>query len=132
MKAFIDTTTFSAILDESDINHKKLRRYGENYWRDVLLTTTNYIILECVALMQNRLGIDATRVFHEDILPLVNIQWVGENEHLLGVLAFLTARRRKLSLVDCVSFVIMRNLGLKEVFCFDRDFEEEGFVCLKP
>ena len=82
--------------------------------------------------MQNRLGKNATRVFQDDILPLVSIQWVGENDHLLGVSAFLTASRRKLSLVDRVSFVIMRDLGLKDAFCFDKDFEKEGFSCLEP
>jgi predicted nucleic acid-binding protein len=46
--------------------------------------------------------------------------------------AFLTASRRKLSLVDCVSFVIMRDLGVKDVFGFDEDFQKEGFTCLEP
>jgi predicted nucleic acid-binding protein len=133
MKAFVDTSAFYAVLDKSDVNHDK----AANIWRellatDVLLITTNYVIIECFALMHHRLGKNATRVFQDDILPLTSIQWVGENDHLLGVSAFLTASRRKLSLVDCVSFVIMRELGLKEVFCFDKDFEKEGFSCLEP
>ena len=39
----------------------------------------------------------------------------------------LTAARRRLSLVDCVSFDVMRRLGLNRVFCFDQHFEEQGF-----
>lgn len=133
MKAFVDTSAFYAVLDKSDVNHNKAAKIWRGLLaRDVLLITTNYVIVECFALMQNRLGKNATRVFQDDILPLVSIQWVGENDHLLGVSAFLTASRRKLSLVDCVSFVIMRDLGLKDVFCFDKDFEKEGFSCLEP
>jgi len=133
MKPFVDTSAFYAILDKSDVNHNK----AAEIWRGLLaedaqLITTNYVIVECFALMQNRLGKNATRVFQDDILPLVSIQWVDENDHSLGVSAFLTAGRRKLSLVDCVSFVMMRNLGLKDVFCFDEDFEKEGFSCLEP
>lgn len=133
MRAFVDTSAFYAVLDRSDANHNK----AAEIWRgllakDALLITTNYIVVECFALMQNRLGRNATRVFQDDVLPLMSIHWVGENDHLLGVSAFLTASRRKLSLVDCVSFVIMRNLGLEDVFCFDEDFEREGFNCLEP
>jgi predicted nucleic acid-binding protein len=132
MKAFVDTSAFYAVLDKSDVNHDKAAEILRGLLaREALLITTNYVIVECFALMQNRLGKKATRVFQDDILPLVSIQWVGENDHLLGVSAFLTASRRKLSLVDCVSFVIMRDLGLKDVFCFDKDFEKEGFTCFE-
>ncbi len=35
--------------------------------------------------------------------------------------------KRNLSLVDCVSFVVMRRLGIKEFLGFDDDFIREGF-----
>ncbi len=133
MKAFIDTSAFYAVLDKSDVNHNRAAKiWRELLERDAVLMTSNYVIVECFALMQKRLGKYAARVFQDQILPLVSIQWVGENDHLRGVSAFLTASRRKLSLVDCVSFVMMRDLGLKDVFCFDKDFEKEGFSCLEP
>jgi predicted nucleic acid-binding protein len=31
-----------------------------------------------------------------------------------------------LSLTDCVSFAVIRRLGLRKVFCFDRHFQEQG------
>jgi predicted nucleic acid-binding protein len=133
MKAFVDTSAFYGVLDKSDANHNKAAEiWRELLARDALLITTNYVIIECFALMQNRLGKNATRMFQDHILPVLSIQWVNESDHLRGVSAFLTASRRKLSLVDCVSFVIMRDLGLKDVFCFDKDFEKEGFTCLEP
>jgi predicted nucleic acid-binding protein len=55
---------------------------------------------------------------------------VGEAEHRAGVTALLTAGRRELSLVDCVSFVVMRQLNLKNAFAFDRDFLAQGFETL--
>jgi predicted nucleic acid-binding protein len=33
-------------------------------------------------------------------------------------------------LVDCISFVAMREAGLTEVLTFDRDFEQAGFTVL--
>jgi len=40
----------------------------------------------------------------------------------------LTAGRRELSLVDCVSFACMRRQGLTRAFHFDRHFREQGFA----
>ena len=45
--------------------------------------------------------------------------------------ALLTANRRQLRLVDCVSFLGMRQLNLKTAFAFDRDFNEQGFETLR-
>ena len=43
----------------------------------------------------------------------------------------MAASRRKLSLVDCVSFEVMRRGKLHQVFGFDPHFEEQGFVALE-
>ena len=42
----------------------------------------------------------------------------------------LAAARKKLSLVDCVSFQIMRQQGVRAAFCFDSHFREQGFDVL--
>ncbi|MDP2857839.1 MAG: VapC toxin family PIN domain ribonuclease, partial [Bacillota bacterium] len=44
--------------------------------------------------------------------------------------ALLTAGRRNLSLVDCVSFDVMRRLGMEKAFAFDAHFAEQGFQCM--
>jgi predicted nucleic acid-binding protein len=44
----------------------------------------------------------------------------------------LAAGRRKLSLVDCVSFELMRGCGCNHAFAFDAHFEEQGFDCENP
>jgi predicted nucleic acid-binding protein len=86
--------------------------------------------VESFALIQRRLGIAAVRVFQEDILPLINIEWINAGTHKSAVSALLAASRRKLSLVDCVSFEIMCTLGIKTVFAFDPHFAEQGFKCI--
>ena len=32
--------------------------------------------------------------------------------------------------VDCVSFSVMRRLGVRDAFAFDAHFGEQGFTCL--
>ena len=86
--------------------------------------------LPAAALTQHRLGLKAARTFQENFFPLLDIEWVDEQSHMTGVTGVLTAARRKLSLVDCVSFDIMRRLGIREAFTFDKHFKEQGFQCL--
>lgn len=131
MRIFIDTSAFYALLDRDDSNHKKAGKA----WNTVVdpentLITSNYVLVESFALLQHRLGLEAARAFQEDIMPLINIEWVDAGTHKSGTSALLAASRRKLSLVDCVSFEVMRNLGIKTVFAFDPDFAEQGFHCI--
>jgi predicted nucleic acid-binding protein len=128
MRIFIDTSAFFALLDRDDANHlKSKRKWGDILSYENTLVTSNYVLVECFALMQSRIGLEAVRGFQEDVLPLINIEWVTSEIHKSGVSALLAASRRKLSLVDCVSFEIMRTLGIKTVFAFDLHFAEQGF-----
>ena len=131
MKIFIDTSAFYALLDRDDDNHSK----AGMAWKDILsdanpLVTSSYVLVECFALLQHRLGIDAVRGFHEDIVPLLHVEFVSPAMHRSGISGLLSAARRNLSLVDCVSFEVMRSLGIKTVFAFDRHFREQGFAVI--
>jgi predicted nucleic acid-binding protein len=131
VKVFVDTSAFFALLDRDDASHGKAKKI----WHDLLdfdtvLITTNYVTVESFALVQHRLGLEAVRGFHDDLLSLINIEWITDDIHRAGVSAFLAASRRRLSLVDCVSFEIMRALGVKTAFAFDPHFKEQGFKLL--
>jgi predicted nucleic acid-binding protein len=71
---------------------------------------------------------EAARGFQEDVLPLINIEFVDPGIHRSGVSALLSSSRRHLSLVDCASFEIMRTSGIKAVFAFDPHFKGQGFA----
>lgn len=131
MLILVDTSAFLAILNKDDSHHSAAKKLWADlvYSKDVLISS-NYILVESFALIQRRLGIDAARVFQEDILPLINMEWVNAETHKSGVSALLAAARKRLSLVDCVSFEIMRTLGIKTVFAFDPHFTEQGLKCI--
>lgn len=131
MRVFIDTSAFLAILDADDKFHDKAKsKWAELVTSDVLLFSDNYILVETFALVQHRFGMKAVRAFNDDILPLINIEWVDEFTHKAGVSALEVAGRRRLSLVDCVSFETMRQLGIKTAFTFDAHFATQGFKCI--
>ncbi|HBQ29254.1 MAG TPA: VapC toxin family PIN domain ribonuclease [Desulfotomaculum sp.] len=131
MDVYVDTSAFLAVLDADDKNHEQAKKvWKELLTSEVSLICSSYVLVETYALVQNRLGIEATRVFHEDIYHLLQIEWVEKSLHMYGINSVLIANRRSLSLVDCVSFVIMRKMGIKKVFTFDTHFVEQGFECI--
>ena len=40
------------------------------------LMSTNYVVIESCALLQTRIGLDAVRAFVEDMLPVIQVQWL--------------------------------------------------------
>ena len=125
---FVDTSAFYALLDGDDAEHSRaLTLWEGDPPGEGGLVTTNYVVLESMALLQSRLGMPAVRVFREAILPLTRVEWIDEVVHAKAVSAFIAADRRGLSLVDLSSFETMRRLGIRSAFTFDRHFRQHGF-----
>jgi predicted nucleic acid-binding protein len=70
------------------------------------------------------------RALQEDLLPALDRVWVDQRIHDDAVAATLAAPRSAVSLVDRVSFEVMRDLGVTDAFAFDADFTRAGFVTL--
>lgn len=128
MSVFVDTSAFLAVLDADDQQHERARRAWERLIADgESLLTSSYVLVETFALAQRRLGMDAVRALHEDVCPILAIGWVDDAVHRAGVETLLAQGRRRLSLVDCVSFEVMKRNGVDRAFCFDAHFAEAGF-----
>ena len=129
MSTFVDTSAFYALLVSNDVGHEAAKRtFNRLLAGGQRLVTSNYVVVETCALLQNRLGLPAVRCFHEDLVPIVRTEWVGEAVHEAGVSAILASDMRGLSLVDCTSFALMRQLGIRAAFTFDKHFAEQGFA----
>ena len=133
MTVFVDTSGLLAMLDAGDENHLR----AAAIWRQLIedderLLSTSYVLVETFALVQSRLGLDAVKVLSRDIEPLLEIAWIDETRHRSAVTTLLAISRRRLSLVDCVSFETMRSKGLIRAFAFDRHFLEQGFETAPP
>ena len=131
MSVFVDTSAFLAMLDRAQRRHDDVAKA----WRGAVaagrpLVTSNYVVVESFALLQRRLGMDAVRVLVARFLPLVETVFATDQVHAAATSAFLTAGRRQLSFVDCVSFELMRRRGITEVLSLDADFQREGFRLL--
>ncbi len=128
MSVLVDTSALYAVFDRADEHHER----AAAAWRSLLengeqLITTSYILVELIALLQRRLGVDAVRGFDGGVAPLLDVIVVDEELHNEGMTALTAADRRDVSLVDWVSFRAMRRRGIQRAFALDADFEKQGF-----
>ncbi|MDQ6909286.1 MAG: PIN domain-containing protein [Actinomycetota bacterium] len=126
MTVLADTSALYALLDRNDIRHTQAAEAFPGLLGSEGLVTHNYVVVETTALVQHRLGAAAARRFLDDLVPSLSISWVDEDLHRAAVDRLLRGRR-KVSLVDWVSFELMRRLKIGRAFAFDPDFEAQGF-----
>jgi len=128
MTVFVDTSALYAVLDRDDANHRDAAVAFPDLLGHDRLLTHSYVAVEASALVQRRLGIEAVRALHDDVLPALELTWVDEPLHRAGVAAMLAGGKRDVSLVDWTSFELMRRRGVSTAFAFDDDFTRQGFT----
>jgi len=131
MSVFADTSALIAVINADDDYHQA----AKNSWIEIItsnerLITTNYILVETIALLQRRIGMKAVQVFVDDIQPIMSVFWVDASLHKAAMKMMLKAGKSKLSLVDCTSFACMRRLGIRKAFTLDSHFREKGFILI--
>lgn len=126
---FVDTSAWYALRVLNDEAHPDSRRILERLAKEgARLHTSDWVLLETVALLGRRVGPQESVRAGQWLLsnPAVTVHPLGG-----GLVeawdAYLKAAGR-VSLVDCGSFTLMRQLGLSRAFAFDDDFEKEGFA----
>lgn len=133
MSVFVDTSALFALLDAEDAGwDAAFPAWRHGIEVDAGFVTTNYVVLETSALAQRRLGMEAVRILSDELQPMIDVTWVTGPDHEAGLTLLLLAARRHLSLVDCVSFTVMRRLGIREYLGLDPHFAEQGFVPYAP
>jgi uncharacterized protein len=131
VSVFLDTSAFYALLVSNDESHDAVRAAFASLITDRrLLWTTSFVIVETLALLQHRIGLDAARDFDEEVLPAVRVRWVDEHLYRLGIDRLWREDRRQVSLVDCVSFEFMRMERVGAALAVDTHFADAGFDVL--
>ncbi len=125
---FTDTSGLYATLDAADPAHDRAGPAFSRLLDEGSLVTHSYVILETTSLLQHRLGVQAAIDFLAAIVPLLDVVWVDRVLHTAAVNALMAAKVRRVSLVDWVSFEVMRSRGIAQAFAFDDDFRRHGFT----
>ena len=130
---FVDTAGWMACADGADPAHARARTA-----RDAalaagrLLVTTDYVVDETLTLLRMRLGLPAAEAWWSQIeaSSRVRWQWVDAARAEKARAVFFRHRDKDYSFTDCTSFVVMRELRLKEALTTDRHFRQAGFQAL--
>jgi predicted nucleic acid-binding protein len=124
---FLDTSAVYAWADSADPNHSvAVRRLQAILEAEEDLLTHNYVLIESMALLQARLGMTAAIKLAKDATAF-SVEWVDEELHAQAVRELERSKKRRLSLVDHVSFLVMKRHRIAEAFTFDSDFSTAGF-----
>jgi len=128
-RVFVDTSGFYAAIDETDPFHRPsfdlFARAEAEKWS---LLTTNYVVHECWALIQRRLGWEGVEEFLTVLLARCELHFVGAEDHDRAADSCRQKRSRLLSLTDCVSLMFMSQQSLSEAIVFDKHFTAAGIV----
>jgi uncharacterized protein len=126
--AFVDTSALYPLLVRNDDGHDDVARTYRVFVEGRReMWTTSYVLLEVTALLQHRIGMEPVRDLWDALVPLLSVEWVSEPLHRRGLARLWREDRRKVSLVDCVSFEFMAQMGLREAIALDPHFADAGF-----
>ena len=131
MKVFVDTSALLAILDLEDPHHDAATGMLKAALQRDDVVTHNYIHVEAEQLVRRRLGSAAAARLLQELLPAIRTISVDEGTHAEAVTA-QAGQGRAASLVDQVSFVLMRSIDVDAALAFDADFERAGYGLPEP
>jgi predicted nucleic acid-binding protein len=127
---FVDTSALLAFLDRDAARHASVVQSLASVLADGGGVTHNYVVLESEALAHRMLGASVAHGLLEDVVPLLDVAWIDAELHAAAVASHLEALRRRSSLVDHVSFEVMRRRGIDVALALDPDFAAAGFRLL--
>lgn len=131
MNAFVDTSALYALMFSEDQRHHEAVACFEGLrTSEAALLSSNYVLLECASLLQRRHGFELAKTFIEKATSLLDVVWIGAQEHQQAAALWTRARSRALSLVDCASFAVMRARNIRCAVAFDEHFAQAGFEVL--
>ncbi len=128
--AFVDTSFVVALVNQRDQHHLRALDLSSQFERRSLLTT-DAVLLEIGNALAKNFRAASIQVI-DDFLTSSKIQIVHLYPDLFHK-AFSLYRSRldqTWGLIDCVSFIVMREAGIVESLTADKDFEQAGFRAL--
>jgi predicted nucleic acid-binding protein len=127
---FGDTSYFLAILNSDDAAHQRAQRWTLE--RSGRLVTTQWVLAEVGNFLS---AAHLRRLFPSLLESLnadasVNIIAANSDSFDAGTRLYVERPDKDWSLTDCISFDVMRRMGIQSALTGDHHFEQAGFVAL--
>ena len=127
---FVDTAGWMACADEADPGHQRSVQ-ARDAWLEAggVLVTSDYVVDETLTLIRKRLGLASAELWWEQVDGSARLrwEWVGPARAEKARDLFFRYRDKDYSFTDCTSFVVMKELKLKQALTTDRHFAQMGF-----
>jgi len=133
---FMDTAGFLALWDAADEHHSAAGRLqGELSRSRRRFVTSDYIVDETATLLLLRHSHAAAADFLDTVerSEALRLEWIGPERFHAAAGFFRRHGDEEWSFTDCVSFVLMHELRIRDAFTTDHHFQQAGFATLlKP
>ena len=130
---FADSAFLYALVDRHDSVHRAaVKRLRALVLGQRPLICTDYVVAEALTLAKSRAGsLAALRLMDRlEATALVGIEWIGPDRFAASKAFFRKHSDHDYSFTDCTSFVVMRELKLRDALTTDAHFVEAGFRAL--
>jgi predicted nucleic acid-binding protein len=128
---FVDTSGWIALLHVDDMDHSLAVRVMDEFkTRQSSLVTTDWVLAETgngLARSMSRFVPFVKKLLSSPEAELVEVNSTSFHESLA---LYHKVLDKSWGIVDCASFIIMREKGIEDVLTSDRHFEQAGFHCL--
>lgn len=127
---FVDTAGWMACADESDPAHQRARQARDAALEEgKILVSTDYVVDETLTLIRVRLSLIAAEAWWSQLEGSSRLrwEWIGVARAEKARDLFFRHRDKSYSFTDCTSFVVMKELKLKQALTTDRHFRQMGF-----
>ncbi len=130
---FLDTGYVVALISKRDQHHKTAHQLAEKIKQSrPRIVTTQAVLVEvgnALASLRHR----ATTAEYIDMLrrePVVEIVQTSKDLLERGFALYKERQDKEWGWTDCMSFVVMRDRGIRDALSADKDFEQAGFNAL--
>lgn len=123
---FLDTGFLFALVSKKDAHHARVVEVFHTFKNLRLadhLLTTNHVVAETITLTR-KIGHAKAARLGEELYgeKLARIHWASPDEERAAFAYFKRYHDQTYSFVDCLSFVVMEELGIREALAVDSDF----------
>ena len=133
LKTFVDTVAWIALVNTRDSLDEKAKEVFANLRkRNYEFVTTEFVLLEFAnALSAPDFRVKASN-FIEGLQKMADVEIISVSPDLfsLGFELYKNRPDKEWSLVDCTSFVVMKEKEITEAFTEDHHFEQASFIKL--
>ena len=129
-RIFVDTSFVIALINDKDQYYDQAQALSYKFENSSIITTSA-VLLE--------IGNALAKDFRKEAIETIRVLRSGKNVEVIeidasifekGIEVYEKYDDKAWGLVDCISFVVMREKGVSEVMTFDGDFEQAGFTVL--